>query len=159
MKLWMIKKKIIFFTNNIFETYSVKNLYYNRDFKNNLYSQHFNKNCVLIIILIKFGKGDKLSLRFVGPFDIVERKGSMVYRLEFPHSLRRMHDVFHVSVLRHYVSDPTHVIGMSSLKVWDEGALTKEPICILDHHIWQLRRITVDQVKVQWDNYSPHSMT
>jgi hypothetical protein len=126
------KKK---FTNNIFETYSVKNLYYNRDFKNNLYSQHFNKMCVLIIILIKFGKGDKISLRFVGPFDIVERKGPMVYQLEFPDSLRRMHDVFHVSILRHYVSDPTHVIDMSSLKVSDEGALTKEPIRILDHHI------------------------
>jgi hypothetical protein len=60
-----------------------------------------------------------------------------------------MHDVFHVSVLRHYISDPTHVIGMSSLQVSDEGALTAELIHILDHRIRHLRHRTIDQVKVQ----------
>jgi hypothetical protein len=65
--------------------------------------------------LIKFGKGVKLSPRFVGPFEVVERKEPMAYRLALPDSLRHMHDVFHVSILRHYVSDPTHVIDMSSL--------------------------------------------
>jgi hypothetical protein len=108
---------------------------------------------------IKFGKGDKLSPRFMGPFDIVENKGFMAYRLAFPYSLRRMHDVFHVSVLRHYVSDPTNVIDLSTLQVFDQGALTVEPIRILDHFIRQLWCRTVDQVKVQWDNYSPHSTT
>jgi hypothetical protein len=54
----------------------------------------------------------------------------VAYRLALPDSLRRMHDVFHVSVLRHYISDPTHVIDMSSLQVSDEGALTSE----LDPH-------------------------
>jgi hypothetical protein len=84
---------------------------------------------------IKFGKGAKTSPRFMGPFDIVERKGSVAYRLALPDSLRRMHDVFHVSVLRHYFSDPTHVIDMSSLQVSDEGELTAESICILYHRI------------------------
>jgi transposase InsO family protein len=108
---------------------------------------------------IKLGKGAKLSPRFVGPFKVVEKKGPMAYRLALPDSLRRMHDVFHVSVLRHYISDPSHVIDMSSLQVSDEGALMVEPIHILDHRIRQLRRRIVDQVKVQWDNYSPHSAT
>jgi hypothetical protein len=73
--------------------------------------------------LLKFGKGDKLYPRFMGPFEIVERKGPVAYRLALPDSLRRMQDVFHVSVLRHYISDPTHVIDMSSFQVSDEGAL------------------------------------
>ena len=47
---------------------------------------------------IKFGKGAKLSPRFMGPFEIVERKGPVAYRLALPDSLRRMHDVFHASV-------------------------------------------------------------
>jgi hypothetical protein len=47
---------------------------------------------------IKFGKGDKISPRFMGPFVIMERKGPVVYRLALPNSLRRMHDFFHVSV-------------------------------------------------------------
>jgi hypothetical protein len=66
---------------------------------------------------------------------VVERKGPMAYQLALPASLRRMHDVFHVSFLRHYVSDLTHVIDMSSLQVSDDDALTAEPICILDHRI------------------------
>ena len=78
--------------------------------------------------LIKFSKGDKISPRFMGPFDIVERKGTVAYRLALLDSLRRIHDVFHVSVLRHYISDPTYVIDMSSLHVSDKGALTVEPI-------------------------------
>jgi hypothetical protein len=105
---------------------------------------------------IKFGKGAKLSPRFVGPFKVVEKKGPVAYRLTLPDSLRRMHDVFHISILKHYVSDPTHVIDMISLQVSDKGALTTESICILDHRIRHLRCRTVDQIKVQWDNYSPH---
>jgi hypothetical protein len=109
--------------------------------------------------LIKFGKVAKLSPRFMGPFEIVENKVPMAYQLAFSNSLRCMHDVFHVYVLRHYVSDPTHVIDMSSLQVSNEGVLTAEPIHILDHCIRKLRHRTLDQVKVQWDNYSPHSAT
>jgi hypothetical protein len=55
---------------------------------------------------IKFGKGAKISPMFVGPFEVEERKVLVAYRLTLPDSLRHMHDVFHVSVLRHYVSDP-----------------------------------------------------
>ena len=95
----------------------------------------------------------------MGPFEIMERKGPMAYRLALPDSLRRMHDVFHVSVLRHYISDPTHMIDLSSLQVLDKGELMAEPVRILDHRVQQLRRRTVDQVKVQWDSYSPHSAT
>ena len=84
----------------------------------------------------------------MGPFKVVEKKGNVACQLAFPDSLRHMHDVFHVFVLRHYVSDPTHVIDMSSLQVSDEGALTAEPVRILDHRVRQLRRRTVDQVKV-----------
>jgi hypothetical protein len=64
---------------------------------------------------IKFGKGAKISPRFMGPFDIVEKKGPMAYRLALPDSFRRMYEVFHIPVLRHYVSDPTHVVDMSPL--------------------------------------------
>jgi hypothetical protein len=108
---------------------------------------------------IKFGKGAKFSPRFEGSFRVVEWKGIVAYRLALHDSLRRMHDIFHVSVLRHYVSDPTHVIDMSSLQVSDEGAFIVETIRILDHCIRQLQCRKIDQVKVQWGNYSPHSTT
>jgi hypothetical protein len=88
--------------------------------------------------LIKFGKGAKISPRFMGPFDIVERNRLVAYRLPFLDSLRHMHDVFHVFVLRHYISDPTHVIDMSSLQVLEEGVLKDKSICIPNHCIRQL---------------------
>jgi hypothetical protein len=87
---------------------------------------------------IKFGNGAKIFPTFMGPFEIVEKKGPVAYRLAFPDSLRCMHNVFHLSVLRHYISDSTHVIDMSSLQVSNKGALTAEPIHIMDHRIRQL---------------------
>jgi hypothetical protein len=95
----------------------------------------------------------------MGPFEVVVKKGPMAFQLSFPDSLRCMHDVFHVSILRHYVSDPTHVIDMSSLEVSADTALMKEPIYIQDHHIQQLWCRTIDQVKDEWEIYSPHSPT
>jgi hypothetical protein len=109
--------------------------------------------------LINFVKGAKISPRFVGHFEVVEKKGHVAYRLTWYDSLRRMHDVFHVYVLRHYISDLSHVIDISSLQVSDEGALMAETICILDNRTKQLRHRIVNRVKVQWDNYSPHSDT
>jgi hypothetical protein len=70
-----------------------------------------------------------------------------------------MHDVFHVLVLRHYISYSSHVIDMSSLQVSGEGDLIVDPIRIVYHHTRYLQGRLVDQVKVDWDNYSPHSPT
>jgi hypothetical protein len=75
----------------------------------------------------------------VGPFEVVEKKGPMDYPLALPDSLRCMHDVFHVSILHHYISDLSHVIDLSSLQVLEEGALIADPTRILDHHTRQLR--------------------
>jgi hypothetical protein len=65
---------------------------------------------------IKFGR---VLNSLLGSWDLLSlwknKKGTMAYRLALPDSLRHMHDVFHVSVLRHYISDPTHVIDMISL--------------------------------------------
>lgn len=99
---------------------------------------------------IIFGKGSKLSPQFVGTFEILEKIGPVAYRLTLPPVLRRMHDVFHVSVLRKYVPNPSHILDWHHLQVTDEGALKAEPVCILDHRTRQLRRRLVDQVKVQW---------
>jgi hypothetical protein len=106
-----------------------------------------------------FGKGTKLSPRFVGPFTILERIGPVAYKLELPFHLRRMHNVFHVSMLRKYVPDPSHVLKFEKLQVSEEGVLQVEPFCILDRRVRRLRNREFEQVKVQWDQYSPGSAT
>jgi hypothetical protein len=83
----------------------------------------------------------------------------MAYRLALIDSLMCMHDVFHVLGLHQYISDPSHVIDMSSLQVLDEGSLISEPLCILDHCTQQLLFRLVDQVKVKWNIYCQQSTT
>ena len=60
--------------------------------------------------IVQFGKRRKLSPRFIGPYEIVERIGPVAYQLALPPELSRVYDVFHVSMLRKYRSDPSHVL-------------------------------------------------
>lgn len=57
--------------------------------------------------ITRFGSKGKLALRFIGPFEILERFGNVSYRLALPPQLKNVHDVFHVSMLRHYIHDPS----------------------------------------------------
>ena len=58
----------------------------------------------------KFGKQRKLSSRYIGPFEILERVGTVASRLDLPPSLSGVHAMSHVSMLRKYTPDPTHVV-------------------------------------------------
>ena len=62
--------------------------------------------------VVRFGKRGKLSPRFIGPFEIVERVGIVAYRLALPPSMLGVHEVFHVSMLREYTPDPAHGGGL-----------------------------------------------
>ena len=61
--------------------------------------------------VVRFGKLGKLSPRFIGPFEILERIGVVAYWLALPLSMSGVHEVFHVSMLRKYTPDPVHVVG------------------------------------------------
>ena len=54
--------------------------------------------------VVRFGKRGKLSPRFIGPFEILERVGTVAYRLALPPSMLGVHKVFHVSMIRRYTS-------------------------------------------------------
>ena len=64
---------------------------------------------------IHYGKGSKLAPRFFGPFEILERVGPVAYKLALPPNLSRIHNVFHVSVLRKYIPDISHVLDWKHL--------------------------------------------
>ncbi|XP_059068935.1 uncharacterized protein LOC131859336 [Cryptomeria japonica] len=99
-----------------------------------------------------------MAPRFVGPFEILERIGPVAYQLTLPPSLARIHDVFHVFVLRKYIPDLTHVLDWTSLQVMD-GQLALEPICILQQWTLTLRGCTIEQERVQWDPNDETSAT
>ena len=60
--------------------------------------------------VLRFGKRGKLSPRYIGPYEIVSKVGPVAYKFKLPPELSRIHDTFHVSMLRKYISDPSHVL-------------------------------------------------
>ncbi|KAK4408019.1 Transposon Tf2-11 polyprotein [Sesamum angolense] len=67
--------------------------------------------------ILRFGKQGKLSPRYIGPYEILERVGPLAYRLSLPAELSQIHDVFHVSMLRQYRSDPSHILREPEIEV------------------------------------------
>ena len=60
--------------------------------------------------VIRLGKRGKLSPRYIGPFELLKRVGTVTYRLALPSSLSGFHGLFHASMIRKYTLDPTHVV-------------------------------------------------
>jgi len=81
---------------------------------------------------IRFGQKGKLTPRFIGLFEILQRVGPVAYRLALPPSLQGIHDVFHVSNLLRYVPNPSHIIQCNRLQLKENLAYIEEPVKILD---------------------------
>ena len=109
--------------------------------------------------IMRFGKKGKLSPRYVGPFEILERIGPVAYRLALPPSMMGVHDVFHVSMLRKYIRDPSHVIQHQEIEIMPEVKYEAQPERILDRQEKKLRNKTIPLVKVQWKNHLPEEAT
>ena len=100
----------------------------------------------------RFGKKGKLSPRFIGPFEILERVGQVAYRLALPPALSVVHNVFHVSALRRYVSDVTHVLSYEDLELEPDLSFEEQPVQIIDRKDKVLKNKTIPLVKVLWRN-------
>ena len=100
--------------------------------------------------VVRFGKRSKLSSRFIGPFEILERVGTVAYRLDLPPNMSGVHEVFHVSMLRRYTPNPAHVVDWGEIEVDTDGTFEEGPVCIMDSRDQVLRRKTVRLVRVLW---------
>jgi hypothetical protein len=107
---------------------------------------------------LKLGSCAKLSARFCGPFEILERIGPVAYMLALPASMT-VHNVFHVSLLKKYVPDANHVIDWTVIQVEPEGVLQVHHVRILDRKSEQLHNRAIELVKVQWTWYGPEDAT
>ena len=85
----------------------------------------------------KLGSCAKLSPRYCGLFEVLERIGLVAYKLAFPTSTRA-HNFFHVSLLNRYVHDPNHVINWDVIQVEPEGEFQIDPMHILDRKVTML---------------------
>ena len=109
--------------------------------------------------VFSFGKREKLSPRFIGPFEILERVGTVAYRLALPPSMSGVHEVFHVSMLRRYTPDPADVVDWGENEVDADGTFEEGPVCILDSRDQVLRRKTVRLVRALWRLHGVEELT
>jgi len=109
--------------------------------------------------VMRFGKKGKLSQKFIGPYEILDRIGEVAYRLALPPCLAKVHNVFHVSQLRKYLSDPSHVIAPETIELDDSLTYEEIPIKILDRKVRKTRRTETSIVKVLWTNHTTEEAT
>ena len=100
--------------------------------------------------ILRFGQKGKLSTRFIGPYEILERIGPVAYRLALPLELAKLHDVFHVLMLQRYRSDESHILPVQEIQVQEDLSYDVEPKTILAREVKHLRNKQVPLAKVLW---------
>ena len=108
---------------------------------------------------MRFGQRGKLSPRYIGPFEILRRQGSVAYELALPPELSVVHLVFHVSMLRKYLPHESHVLQPQAVEVDSQMSYVKEPIVIVDRQVRKLRLKEIPSMKVIWNHHSENEAT
>nr|GEZ04776.1 hypothetical protein [Tanacetum cinerariifolium] len=107
----------------------------------------------------RFGIKGKLSPRFIGPFEILDRVGEVSYRLALPPQVSHVHNVFHVSLLRGYKYHPLYVISYPLDQIHTNLSYVEEPEAILDRQDRVMRKKTISFVKILWRNHPKREAT
>ncbi|CAN4093738.1 unnamed protein product [Withania somnifera] len=98
---------------------------------------------------MRFDRRGKLGPRYIGPYEILKRVGDVAYRLALPPILSVVHPVFHVSMLRRYIPDESHVIPEDSVQIDENLSFAEEPVLILAREVRKLRSGEIPMVKVR----------
>ena len=103
--------------------------------------------------VMRLGKKGKLSPRFISPYEVIKKVGPMAYRLALPPDLEKICNVFHVSMLRRYRSDPSHVVSSETIELKPDLTYEEEPVEILAWEVKELGNKKIPLVKVLWRNH------
>ena len=109
--------------------------------------------------VMRFGRKGKLSPRFIGSYEVIEKVGLVAYRLALPQELEKIHNVFHVSMLRRYRSNPSHVVSSEIIELRPDLTYEEEPIEIFAREVKELRNKRIPLVKVLWNNHKTEEAT
>nr|GFB09159.1 putative reverse transcriptase domain-containing protein [Tanacetum cinerariifolium] len=102
--------------------------------------------------VIRFEKQGKLNPRYIGPFKILAKVGTVAYRLELPEQLSRVHSMFHVSKLKKCMADKPLAIPFDEIQVDDKLNFIEEPVEIMDHEVKHPKQSHIPIVKVRWNS-------
>ncbi|XP_019245207.1 PREDICTED: uncharacterized protein LOC109225071 [Nicotiana attenuata] len=108
---------------------------------------------------MRFGKRGKLSPRFIGPYEILDRVRAVAYRLALPPELSFIYPVFHVSMLRKCILDSSQVLEAPAIPLDEKLSYEEEPMAIVDRQVRKLRSKKIVFVKVLWRNHTVEEAT
>ncbi|XP_070013279.1 uncharacterized protein [Nicotiana sylvestris] len=103
--------------------------------------------------LMRFRKKVKLSPRYIGPFEVLQRNGEVANKLTLPLSLSSLHIAFHVFILHKYVGDLSHDLDFSTIQLDGDLTYDVEPLAILGRHVRKLRSKDITSVKMWWRSH------
>ncbi|GKB58490.1 hypothetical protein Tco_0914676 [Tanacetum coccineum] len=102
--------------------------------------------------VIRFGKWGKLNPRYIRPFKILDKVGTLAYRLEFLEQLSRVHSTFHVSNLKKCFVDEPLTIPLDEIQIDEKLNFIEEPVEIMDREVKWLKESRIPIVKVRWNS-------
>ncbi|GJT55311.1 putative reverse transcriptase domain-containing protein [Tanacetum coccineum] len=102
--------------------------------------------------VLRFGKRGKLNPRYIGPFKIIAKVGTVAYHLELPEKLNRVHSTFHVSNLKKCLADKPLAIPLDEIQVDNKLNFIEEPVEIMDREVKRLKQSRILIVKVRWNS-------
>ncbi|WMV46965.1 hypothetical protein MTR67_040350 [Solanum verrucosum] len=97
---------------------------------------------------MRFGNKGNLILRYIRPYRIYKRIGNVTYELELPQELAAVHPIFHVSMLKKCMGDPSLIIPTENIRIKDSLFYEEIPVQILDRQVHKLRTKEVASIKV-----------
>ncbi|XP_059290102.1 uncharacterized protein LOC132043647 [Lycium ferocissimum] len=109
--------------------------------------------------VMRFGRKGKLSPHFISPYEIVRRIGKVAYELKLPSEMAMVHPMFHVSMLRLYKPDPSHILNHDEIEINEGLSYEEEPVQVLDRQVRRLRTKDMALVKVLWHNHNTEEAT
>ena len=109
--------------------------------------------------VFRFGKKGKLAPRYIGPYEVLKKIGAVAYELALPPDFPPVHPMFHVSMLRKYVKDPSHVLKHQAVPLSSDLTFEARPVQVLDRKVRRLRNKEVASIKVVWEHHLPEEAT
>nr|CAD1834669.1 unnamed protein product [Ananas comosus var. bracteatus] len=100
----------------------------------------------------RFGVREKLSPRYIGLYEVLER-GAVAYRFALPPQLADVHSVFHVSNLHKYIHNPEHAMLYEPPELQEDLSYEEFPVSIIAREVRKLRNREISYVKVRWSNH------